>query len=283
MNCFNIRELQGILKRKFFTDLVNTNDFRGLANQTLIGARYKQNSNINNMSDMSILYNYGTTVSSKSKVYNFQNLYSKTLESSLYTFFNSVISINFSGILRGTSCSIKDNLTFLVEFFKAFLFSFYNFVFLTNFDNYTLMVSNFFRTLSLNLNIIDVVSTKFYSLNLNVKGKEASSVIYESENINVGGSKTLESQKFAELSNNLRFVRFYNPIISYDYKTGNYIGQWESMYPSLITSYIEVARNIRKAAWVFSDQYEEFLKKIMNNFNVRFTTQMNLQLADVDN
>jgi hypothetical protein len=43
-------------------------------------------------------------------------------------------------------------------------------------------------------------------------------------------------------------VRFYNPIISYDYKTGNYIGQWESLYPSLAVSYIEVARNIRKSS-----------------------------------
>merc|ERR1711981_1487639 len=46
MNCFNIRELQGILKRKFFTDLVTTVDHRTLVNKTLIGARYKTNSNI---------------------------------------------------------------------------------------------------------------------------------------------------------------------------------------------------------------------------------------------
>jgi hypothetical protein len=74
MNCFNIRELQGILKRKFFTDLVNTSDFRNLTNQTLIGSRFKQNLNINNVSDMFILYNYGTTISSKSKLSNFTNL-----------------------------------------------------------------------------------------------------------------------------------------------------------------------------------------------------------------
>ena len=28
MNCFNIRELQGILKRKFFTDIINTHDHK---------------------------------------------------------------------------------------------------------------------------------------------------------------------------------------------------------------------------------------------------------------
>lgn len=41
MNCFNIRELQGILKRRFFTDLVNSADHHQLLNSSMIGIRYK--------------------------------------------------------------------------------------------------------------------------------------------------------------------------------------------------------------------------------------------------
>ena len=41
MNCFNIRELQGNLKRKFFSDLVNSNDHREVLNNTMIGLRFK--------------------------------------------------------------------------------------------------------------------------------------------------------------------------------------------------------------------------------------------------
>jgi hypothetical protein len=41
MNCFNIRELQGILKRRFFTDLVNSTDHHQLLNSSMIGVRYK--------------------------------------------------------------------------------------------------------------------------------------------------------------------------------------------------------------------------------------------------
>jgi hypothetical protein len=52
---------------------------------------------------------------------------------------------------------------------------------------------------------------------------------------------------FLESENLFRFSRFTNPVISYDYKCGNYIGIWDKLYPSLMTSFIEVARGIRKA------------------------------------
>jgi hypothetical protein len=43
MNCFNIRDLQGILKRKFFTDLVNTSDNHKTMESVLIKMRHKNN------------------------------------------------------------------------------------------------------------------------------------------------------------------------------------------------------------------------------------------------
>lgn len=44
MNCFNIREVESLLKRKFFTDLIDSNDYRNLLNKTTIGMRFKLNS-----------------------------------------------------------------------------------------------------------------------------------------------------------------------------------------------------------------------------------------------
>jgi hypothetical protein len=52
---------------------------------------------------------------------------------------------------------------------------------------------------------------------------------------------------FLEHESLSRFSRFSNPTISYDFKCGNYIGIWDKLYPSLMTSFIEVARGIRKA------------------------------------
>lgn len=67
MNCFNIRELQSMLKRRFFTDLVSSNDHRELLNNSMIGLRFKTNSNNTLDTDMLNFYNLGTTVDTKIK------------------------------------------------------------------------------------------------------------------------------------------------------------------------------------------------------------------------
>ena len=41
MNCFNIREVQSLLKRRFFADLVNAHDSHTLLDNTAVGLRYK--------------------------------------------------------------------------------------------------------------------------------------------------------------------------------------------------------------------------------------------------
>ncbi len=43
MNCFNIREAESLLKRRFFTDLINSKDQHILLNKTAIGLRFKLN------------------------------------------------------------------------------------------------------------------------------------------------------------------------------------------------------------------------------------------------
>lgn len=108
MNCFNIRELQGILKRKFFTDLVNSNDHRDLFDKSIIGLRFKNNNQLNINHDMSLFYNFGTTTSSKTKSTLFNNNYSLStitgynfsesisyVSTSLISAFNTIITFNF--------------------------------------------------------------------------------------------------------------------------------------------------------------------------------------------
>jgi hypothetical protein len=73
MNCFNIRELQGILKRKFFTDLVNSHDHRNLLDQTMIGLRFKTNQSSNTDLDILSFYNYGTHLTGVGKHLNLSN------------------------------------------------------------------------------------------------------------------------------------------------------------------------------------------------------------------
>jgi hypothetical protein len=71
------------------------------------------------------------------------------------------------------------------------------------------------------------------------------SVKFQTSSITPNSSNS--EDKFSDSTTYGRFLRFSNPLISYDYKCGNYLGIWEQLYPSLILSYIEVARGIRKA------------------------------------
>jgi hypothetical protein len=59
MNCFNIRELQSVLKRRFFVDLISSHDYRGLLTNSMIGLRFKLNSSNLIDPDTLIFHNFG--------------------------------------------------------------------------------------------------------------------------------------------------------------------------------------------------------------------------------
>jgi hypothetical protein len=59
MNCFNIREIQAILKRKFFVDLINTHDYHVLLNKTAVGSRFKLNNSESISGNTLLFYKYG--------------------------------------------------------------------------------------------------------------------------------------------------------------------------------------------------------------------------------
>jgi hypothetical protein len=97
MNCFNVRELQGNLKRKFFTDLVNSNDHRDFLNQSILGMRFKTNNNLAITPDMEAFYNFGTTSSSKVKTFEFVNTYTSSMSRNFSNSF-SLFHINLFNI-----------------------------------------------------------------------------------------------------------------------------------------------------------------------------------------
>ena len=86
MNCFNIREIQTLLKTRFYADLLNESHQHIFLNRTTPGLRFKtQDLNFLNSCQV-ILQKYGilTTPSSRTQVYN------SSFESTLFT--SNVIS-----------------------------------------------------------------------------------------------------------------------------------------------------------------------------------------------
>ena len=254
MNCFNIRELQGILKRKFFTDLVNSNDHRTLLDKSVIGLRFKNNNQLNINHDMSLFYNFGTTTSSKAKTGLFTNNYLNSQEAGftgkaslfLVNIFNNITSMNSSNTGTLTSPLSITNVCFNISLFvTSSLSSLASISASSLIAMITLpsMLKDFFA-MNFNLNFSSQNNNSF----TNLTGlAETNGTIFSSDNLTTLDSSNNFTNSMSELSTTLRFTRFNNPLISYDYKCGNYLGIWDQLYPSLMTSFIEVARGIRKA------------------------------------
>lgn len=266
MNCFNIRELQGILKRRFFTDLVNSSDHREILSSSMIGLRFKTNNNANLDHDVLSFFKLGTNNVSKARTISYENSY--------YNFGNVLKQSNSSFIFPQSVgfYSISSFLSLLVSLVtvKPFISIMSLFSFSTYSNFFTILKSNFFfytlsnkKATDLSYFSVDNYTTTFNSKNTNFND----SVLYN----------------FSEKENTSRFSRFSNPIISYDYKCGNYIGIWEQLYPSLMTSFIEVARGMRKAPWFASEQYADLLANNYKNFFSKFTNKINLKLQDSEN
>jgi hypothetical protein len=101
MNCFNIRELQGNLKRRFFSDLVNISDHRDFLDSTMIGLRFRTNNEFNIYHDNFTFHNLGVTTEQKSRNSILENMYVSNLNLSTMSLF----TVNAS--LSGLSLSIQ--------------------------------------------------------------------------------------------------------------------------------------------------------------------------------
>ena len=213
MNCFNIRELQSILKNKFFTDLVNSHDHRELLNQSMIGLRFKQNSNVSLDLDITSFYKYGLHHGNMNKNYRFSsnnaNLSDKSL-SNLDILLLDITNTSFTACLSNFTYTAHTIYSELLSLFYGFLSpSFISF----NFLNY------FFKTFSINFNVNSISQNKFnFSPNNNNVNTNLSTLntSYKLNNDNL--------TMFTESSNSQRITRFNTVFINYDYKTGHYLG-----------------------------------------------------------
>ena len=297
MNCFNIRELQGILKRRFFNDLVNSNDHHALLNDSMIGIRFKLNNTQNIEPDIFTFYNFGTTDVSKFKSNTLLSSYNLNFfEENLTNYF---MTINFMKYLPNLSVSffwnyaINFKLTDWVSVNEVTYLAYREYNVFTIFHNIVSSLLSITTASVLNLSNLFPNFLTLINLNMNINLSQLTTQLYTTFNTSqsnvtfkteaITNTVVENESRFSDSTTYGRFLRFSNPLISYDYKCGNYLGIWEQLYPSLMLSYIEVARGIRKAPWFYSDQYTDLLKNAFNNYNSHFVNKLTLQLAEVDN
>jgi hypothetical protein len=210
MNCFNIRELQGILKRRFFTDLVNPSDHRELLSSSMIGLRFKNNNNLNLDHDALTFFKLGTNNLDKTR--NSQLINDYLPVNSVYFNYNT---FGLDNLFPRTLGNFLISQTLITGFFATSLttfpvslISFFNKQALTNF--FTAIKSNFF------VNTASLDMTKSHLSESSNQQK----TFFTSSNTPISDMNAF----YSESTSLLRFSRFHNPIISYDYKCGHYIG-----------------------------------------------------------
>jgi len=201
MNCFNIRELEGILKRKFFTDLVNTSDSHKAMESTLIGMRHKNNMSNILLYDQSLFYNFDLTNTSKYK--NFSISPGKVYT---YTTLNFKPSSFFPNPIKLNLINIVNPYTLLINTLRDLLY-FLNLPTLSSLTSITYSL-NYFKTFSIttlyiflpNINNLQILSKLNTQDNLTKNNNTLVENSYTSSSLGYSGFNTLLSSNFSESS-----------------------------------------------------------------------------------
>jgi len=219
MNCFNIREIQGILKRKFFTDLFNSNDHHDLLNSTMVGLRYKTNGISSIDQNMTLFYNYGTLNTPKVKYLSYKSNFLNQEERII--FFRQLISSYNLNYIFNFLNTLKDMFVNVLILFTKDLITI-----VLNILNINFLLTNLKPALLINYLFLpnSEIFNKFFPSNTFTTGRNSDSVEYSSELTNNFNASFDTSFKGTEYTNSFRYLRFFNPLISYDYKSGNYLG-----------------------------------------------------------
>jgi hypothetical protein len=242
MNCFNIRELQGVLKRKFFPDLVSSHNYRGLMAQSMIGLRFRLNGEDLTSPDTLSFHNFGLKSTDLNKFVPLSNSTGQfaggtvrnTLRDSLSyrLLVSDRMSIageafrSFSTSCTYYMCNFTDYLLILFRacaiFFKISLSNVLA-LFPSLGSIATFIVSNLSLDFTLFKNLLLTIFGYRYEVS---EGRVSENPIYKEEIYELGLLDRVDaSYAFSEtIDNTARFNRYNNALINYDYKTGNYVG-----------------------------------------------------------
>lgn len=227
INCFNISEAQSLLKKKFFNDLVISNDFK--KDSIINSSKIKYNLNDINIYNNKFFLenNFLSENPSNFTMYNTLNYYFFKKPFNYFSHNNIITSI-FESLFNQNSRGIKCNLKF--NFFE--------------FDNF-LIIFNFYYLISLfSIN----TTAPSYLINLNF-------LTYK-KNADISYNNNVEYliNNYGSTGSNKRFTQINYLKFKYDYKNGNYLSDNSIQHSKfLINSKINTSNNKRFNSWFFSD------------------------------
>ena len=238
MNCFNIREIQSILKRRFYTDLINTHDHHTFLDKTAMGLRFKTNSINNTNSNIFIFYNYGIEFSPK-------------VRSNVYILGNET---SFSGVV-----SFKVNSLFF--YFLNYFNNLNVFFWINNFYLYFIQNLNFIN--SLNFNFKNIFIYLFLFFNSSVE-EIFSSILYFFDLI-LDSSKSLFNFFTGIFFN---FNDFFSKLFPFLSRFDSFLQISFLFYKSLFYNYLVYLYKIYFFNfYLFNQNYLNYILKNFQSFN----------------
>mgnify|MGYP006073249651 FL=1 len=295
MNCFNIREVESLLKGKFFPDLVNSQDHRTLLNNSMVGLRFKTN-NLDTIAHDTLLFNtyaLGTKVNTRYTYFNptvIENLNSYEFYSStnwyyrLANYYTTFSSLSLTNSLNSSFFSFS-TFTQLVNPSQQGLTYSYTKESLTTRLSTLLLTPMFVHT---NLfSPINSLETFSFNSSFNTEPKtfnsSPSALVFSGNQFQTSTltDNTLNSQ--SEGTFFFRYQRALNPVFKYDYKLGNYFTKEDStMTPFMFTTAIDVTGGIRKSSWFFSSKFVELFNNNVQNYVSSYSGHSTAE-ANLDN
>ena len=89
MNCFNVRDVEALLKGRFFSDLVTSQDYHTLLDQTMLSVRFKINDTDAAHPNMFLLTRYGLINEPNKRFFTYTELNQNTFSNNSIFEFNS--------------------------------------------------------------------------------------------------------------------------------------------------------------------------------------------------
>jgi len=296
MNCFNIREVEALLKGKFFPDLVNSQDHRTLLNNSMVGLRFKTN-NLDTIAHDTLLFNTYSLSTKATKRYTYftpSNL--DTISSYEFYIFNDW-SYRLVNLCQNTSLlNLPSFLTTQYSTITSELTS--SFATLSELVTNPSVIQTSFKG-----RFITLITTPFFvhtnffapqnflenftvtTPKLNYTSKTSTSTPSEASYL---GTQFQTTSSLDQVLNNqsessyfFRYQRALNPVFKYDYKLGNYFTKEDiTMTPFMFTTAIDVTGGIRKSSWFFSSKFSELfdanLKTYLGSYSGKSTSEANL-------
>lgn len=200
MNCFNIRELQSLLRKRFFFELLNENQYNTVLNQTSLSERFFNNNEY---------INKNTNL-----IFNFYNLYINTVKMTTL----QTSSYQYNKAVKQTSS--------ILNFINKFLFILWEnlkFFIKTLINTYRDESEDDLHILSnLIFDIINIYNIFWFNINT---FKSVQNTTTFDKNLFTSFNYTYNTlfNNFLETYYNNRFLQYQNPEFLFKVKIGNYL------------------------------------------------------------